>query len=182
MYTTFRFFQCILSNQIHRCVRNTWHQIFPINYMVHHLVLDLNRLDRVSKDLRPRNSLSFSAIKVPCISESYIEVKIKLIFYFHTSLWWPLKKIFAPPQRSVKIFNFIFFSSSWIGTGRVKMNLSFSMVLYFFLICSWGWILHPIEIYDLGFANVYRLKLDLFSLYPLDDFTLTNILYKRNST
>ena len=159
--------------------------------MVHHLVLDLNRLDRVSKDLRPRNSLSFSAIKVPCISESYIEVKIKLIFIFtllcgaaksFLKTFRALIKPFEAPQRSVKIFNFIFFSSSWIGTGRVKMNLSFSMVLYFFLICSWGWILHPVEIYDLGFANVYRLKLDLFSLYPLDDFTLTNILYKRNST
>ena len=26
-------------------------------------------------------------LKVPCISESYIEIKIKSNFYFHTSLW-----------------------------------------------------------------------------------------------
>ena len=30
---------------------------------------------------------TFSTINVPCISESCIDVKMKLNFYFHTSLW-----------------------------------------------------------------------------------------------
>ena len=32
-------------------------------------------------------------LNVPCISESRIEIKIKLNFYFHTSLWY-LKKFY----------------------------------------------------------------------------------------
>ena len=28
-------------------------------------------------------------LPVPCISQNYIEIKIKLNFYFHTSLWCP---------------------------------------------------------------------------------------------
>ena len=34
-------------------------------------------------------------LNVPCISESYIEIKIKLNFYFHTSLWG-LKALIKP--------------------------------------------------------------------------------------
>ena len=51
--------------------------------------------------------LSFN---VPCISESQTEIKIKLNFYFHTSLWFPVSlwckafiKHFEAPRRSVKI-------------------------------------------------------------------------------
>ena len=50
----------------------------------------------------------------PCISESCIEIKIKLNFYFHTSLWY-LKgfmevfktfiKPYEEPQISVKLKN-----------------------------------------------------------------------------
>ena len=50
---------------------------------------------------------------VPCISESCIEIKIKLNIYFRTSLWylksgalWCLKAFIKPleaPQRSMKI-------------------------------------------------------------------------------
>ena len=42
------------------------------------------------------------ALNVPCISESCIKIKIKLNFYFHTSLWCLIKP-FESPQRSVKI-------------------------------------------------------------------------------
>ena len=31
--------------------------------------------------------LSVLILPIPCISESSIEIKIKLNFYFHTSLW-----------------------------------------------------------------------------------------------
>ena len=31
--------------------------------------------------------INFFSPNVPCISESRIEIKIKLNFYFHTSLW-----------------------------------------------------------------------------------------------
>ena len=31
--------------------------------------------------------LMYLTLPIPCISESYIEIKIKLNFYFHTSLW-----------------------------------------------------------------------------------------------
>ena len=34
-----------------------------------------------------------STLSVPCISESYIKLKIKLNFYFHTSLWY-LKRFY----------------------------------------------------------------------------------------
>ena len=54
-------------------------------------------------------------LKVPCISESCIEIKIKLDFYFHTSFWCIKRfyestiKPFEAPQRSVKRkFNLIF--------------------------------------------------------------------------
>ena len=49
---------------------------------------------------------------VPCITESSIEIKIKLKFYFHTSFWCLKRfyeglktfiKPFEAPQRSVKI-------------------------------------------------------------------------------
>ena len=45
-------------------------------------------------------------LKVPCISESCVEMKIKLNFYFHTFLVVPQKafiKPFEAPQRNVKI-------------------------------------------------------------------------------
>ena len=74
----------------------------------------------------------FLTLPVPCISESCIEIKIKLNFYFHTSLWClkqnALKafiKPFEAPKRKVKIkISLIFFYSSGTGTGRVKTFLS----------------------------------------------------------
>ena len=51
-------------------------------------------------------------LNVMCISKSFIEIKIKLNFYFHTFLWCPegfmkafkaFIKPFKAPQRSVKI-------------------------------------------------------------------------------
>ena len=47
---------------------------------------------------------------LPCISESCIEIKVKLNFYFHTSLWF-LEKFyegqpFEAPQRIAKFFFF----------------------------------------------------------------------------
>ena len=51
-------------------------------------------------------------LPVPCITESSIEIKIKLNFYFHTFLWCLKRfyeglkafiKPFDAPQRSVKI-------------------------------------------------------------------------------
>ena len=52
-------------------------------------------------------------LPVPCISESFIEIKIKLNFYFHISLWCIKRfyygllglyiKPFEAPQRSLKI-------------------------------------------------------------------------------
>ena len=49
-------------------------------------------------------------LKDPFISESCIEIKIQLNFYFHTSLWCTKRfygglfiKAFEAPQRSVKI-------------------------------------------------------------------------------
>ena len=46
-------------------------------------------------------------LPVPCISESCIEIKMKLSFYFHASLWC-LEKFyegqpFETPQRIAKI-------------------------------------------------------------------------------
>ena len=51
-------------------------------------------------------------IKDTCISGSSIEIKIKLNFHFHTSLWC-LKGFYEG----------LFLSSSEIGTGRVKTAL-----------------------------------------------------------
>ena len=64
-----------------------------------------NTLTRVSK-YSLRNS--FITLKDPFISESCIEIKIELNFYFHTSLWclkrfYAFIKPFEAPQRSVKI-------------------------------------------------------------------------------
>ena len=73
---------------------------------------------------------------VPCIIESCIEIKIKLNFYFHTSLgasksfrkaFKAFIKPFEAPQRSEKIKIWIDFLSSFgTGTGRVnnsKINI-----------------------------------------------------------
>ena len=57
------------------------------------------------------NSIWFQSLKVKdsFISESCIEIKIKLNLYFHTSLWCSkgfmkaFIKTFEAPQRSVKI-------------------------------------------------------------------------------
>ena len=78
-------------------------------------------------------------LPAPCISESCIEIKIKLNFFFHTSLWCLKKfyeglkdfkslkafiKHFEAPQRSVKIkiqLNFYFnktFRNSRGGKGK----------------------------------------------------------------
>ena len=79
-------------------------------------------------------------LNVPCISESYNETKIKLNFYFHTSLWCLERSVkkknfnvifslcpglgqegLSITQRSVKIkILFYFFALSRIGTVRVK--------------------------------------------------------------
>ena len=62
-------------------------------------------------------------IPVPCISKSSIEIKIKLNFYFHTSL--RCLKVFIKPfevAQSVKIkISVNFFRSSGIGTERIKL-------------------------------------------------------------
>ena len=69
---------------------------------------------------------------VICISESCIEIKVKVIIYL-TLLCGPSKgfmkafkafiKSFETPQRSVKIkIELNFFSSSGVGAGRVKAN------------------------------------------------------------
>ena len=56
----------------------------------------------------PSKGIFMITLAVPCISEGCIEIKIKLSFYFHTSLWClkGLKafiKPFEAPQRSVKV-------------------------------------------------------------------------------
>ena len=71
-------------------------------------------------------------LNVPCISKSCVEIKIKLNFYFHTSLWClkrfyeglkGIHKTFEATQRSVEIkIQLNFFSSSGIGTERVKIK------------------------------------------------------------
>ena len=64
----------------------------------------------------------------PCISEKFIEIKINLIFYFHTFLTALSKgfmaiKPFEAPKRSVKIkiyLNFYFntaFRNEWVFKG-----------------------------------------------------------------
>ena len=55
----------------------------------------------------------------PCISESCIEIKINLNFYFHTSLW--CLKRFHEGFSENKNFKLIFFFLSGIGTLRVKI-------------------------------------------------------------
>ena len=55
-------------------------------------------------------------LPVPCISESWTEIKIKLNFYFHTSLWC-LKRFY----EGLKGLNL--FSSSGIGVERVNLRL-----------------------------------------------------------
>ena len=44
----------------------------------------------------------YLTLKDPFISESCIEIKIELNFYFHTSSWC-LKRFYEASQRSVKI-------------------------------------------------------------------------------
>ena len=67
-------------------------------------------------------------LNVLCISESYIEIKINLIFYFHASLWCS-KCFMEAPQKSVKIKIWLnFFSSSGIRTGRVKRGFNLNHV------------------------------------------------------
>ena len=54
-------------------------------------------------------------LNVPCVSESCIEIKIKLNFYFHISC--------GTSKGFMKAFKaFMKVSSSVIGTGRVKDN------------------------------------------------------------
>ena len=74
---------------------------------------------------------NFLSLNVLCIFESCIEIKIKLKFYFHASLWC-LKRFYEGlkgTQRSVKIKIYLnFFSSSGIGTRRVILVQVFKIV------------------------------------------------------
>ena len=71
----------------------------------------LNRFGLLPTTIKNHNLLL--TLNVPCISESCIKIKIKLNFYFHTSLW------------CLKRFYENLFSSPGIGTGRVKKQQMF---------------------------------------------------------
>ena len=63
-------------------------------------------------------------LNVPCISESCIEIKIKLNFYFHTSLWC-LKKRFYEGLKGVwkYKFNLIFSLRSRLGREGLRLRI-----------------------------------------------------------
>ena len=79
----------------------------------------------LNSDTSTTKKFNFLILPVPCISESCIEIKIKLDFYFPTSLLClkrPSIKLFEAPQRSVKIkIELNFLSPSGSGTGRVEV-------------------------------------------------------------
>ena len=62
-------------------------------------------------------------LPVPCIFESSVEIKIKLHFYFCTSLW--CLKILGTTKKCENKNLTYFFSSSGIGMGRVKEGSSY---------------------------------------------------------
>ena len=72
----------------------------------------------------------FLTLPVPCISESCIEIKIKLNFYFYTSFWClkrfcerlkGVHKTFRGTTKKCENKNLIyFFSSSGVRTGNLK--------------------------------------------------------------
>ena len=59
--------------------------------------------------------MTILTLNFPYISEICVEIKIKLNFYFHTSLWGTTKK-------SENEYLTFFFFSSGIGTGRVRLK------------------------------------------------------------
>ena len=75
--------------------------------------------------------LGFLILPFLCIKEIYIKIKINLNFYLQTycgaskgfmKAFNAFMKPFEAPQGSLKIkIQVIFFSSSGIGTGRVKL-------------------------------------------------------------
>ena len=71
----------------------------------------------ISESCSPRLSI-LTLPAGPCISESWIKIKIKLNFFLH---------IFVVPQKVLRrpLRPFNYFSSSGIGTGRVKVNFFF---------------------------------------------------------
>ena len=84
----------------------------------------------VSKLLLPRKLVIFIFLPLqeqslilhaPCISESCLKIKIKLDFYFCTSLWF-LKRFYEAPQRSVKIKPEVNFFSSRPGSEREELR------------------------------------------------------------
>ena len=77
------------------------------------------------------NILFYITHNAPCVSESCIEIKIKLNFLFQTSLWYLKRfyeglKAFEAPQRSVKIKYNLIFSLCPPGLGREQI---FTLVL-----------------------------------------------------
>ena len=80
----------------------------------------LIRKDFRSSQIKPNFILCVLTLKDPFISESCIEIKIELNFYFHTSFKAFIKP-FEAPQRSVKIkISLNFFTLSGIRMLRVK--------------------------------------------------------------
>ena len=76
------------------------------------------KLDRKGSTLRFQKAFCLT-LPVPCISETCIEIKIKLNFHFHTSFKAFIKP-FEASQRSVKIkisLNFFLFVRDWDGKG-----------------------------------------------------------------
>ena len=108
-------------------------------------------------------------LPVPCISESCIEIKIKLNFCFHTSLWCirrfykglkALIKPFKVPQRSVKTklkLKLIFSLRPELGREVLSANFTeWSNTLKQFVDCRvylgilWGWRLKGQKLKTLG--------------------------------
>ena len=64
-------------------------------------------------EVKFRQDHCFLTLPVPCISESCTEIKLKLNFYFHASLWF-LKRFERPYSVKINIYS-KFFSTSGIG-------------------------------------------------------------------
>ena len=111
-------------------------------------------------------------LPVPSTSESCIEIKIKLNFYFHT-----FTKPFEAPKRSVKRKIWLnFFSLSRIGTGRVKTScFSIIKILRFFYVLHFSVLMkrychsHYVENSSLDWPD-FVIPSFKFSRIPFDFF------------
>ena len=110
----------------------------------------------------------FLTLFAPCISESWIKIKVKLNFYFHSSLWC-LHKTFWGTTRKYEYKNLVFSLCS--GPGRVNNPILCHFLkwkfeeIYVFLSCFLDTLTTWIESKTANFTRVITASIYIVARY-----------------